>query len=167
MRYRLVIFAHLHPLTLPFHSNGLILNNYATSDVLMSISRVAVLVSLVFSYPLAFTGARGAVLDMFKIKDRSNAMLNKVTLVCLSLVTAAACSLRDVSFVLSFAGATLGNALIYVFPAIMFRGSVNKLGDGATKGQKLEAKAASLIALLGIGMGGIGATMAVKALMSR
>ena len=36
--------------------DGLVLNNYGSTDVLMGLSRVAVAVSLVFSYPLAFTG---------------------------------------------------------------------------------------------------------------
>lgn len=131
----------------------------------MGIARIAVAVSLVFSYPLAFTGVREGVLDMFKIKDRSNSMLNKVTLICLSLVTIAAATLKDVSFVMAFAGATLGNALIYIFPAFMFRGSVSKMGDAASKSMKLEAKAALGTAIVGIGMGVIGAAMAVKSIL--
>jgi len=131
----------------------------------MGIARIAVAVSLVFSYPLAFTGVREGVLDMFKIKDRSNSMLNKVTLICLSLVTIAAATLKDVSFVMAFAGATLGNALIYIFPAFMFRGSVSKMGDAASKSMKLEAKAALATAIVGMGMGVIGAAMAVKSIL--
>ncbi len=142
-------------LTFGSASNGLILNNYANQDALMSLSRIAVAVSLVFSYPLAFTGVREGVLDMFQIKDRSNGMLNKVTVVCLSLVTALAYKLKDVSFVLAFAGATLGNALIYIYPSIMFRASVKKMGDGASKGLKREAVAAVGTAVMGAGMGSL------------
>ena len=133
--------------------------------MLMGIARIAVAVSLVFSYPLAFTGVREGILDMFKIKDRSNSMLNKVTLICLSLVTLAAAKLKDVSFVMAIAGATLGNALIYIFPSFMFRGAVSKLGDRASKSLKREAKAAIWTAAIGMGMGLIGATMAVKSVM--
>lgn len=38
--------------------DGLVLNNYAESDVWISISRIAVAISLVCSYPLVFTGFR-------------------------------------------------------------------------------------------------------------
>jgi len=39
-------------------SQGLILNNYANTDAVMGFSRIAVFVSIVFSYPLAFVGLR-------------------------------------------------------------------------------------------------------------
>jgi amino acid permease len=143
--------------------SGVILNNYATSDTLMSISRAAVAVSLVGSYPLAFVGARDGFLDLFKIKDRSNKTLNILTGALLAGVTTAALVIPDVSFVFSFAGATLGNALIYVFPAIMFRGAVKRM-DNATNAQKRETKFASAVAALGIAMGAVGAKMAIASL---
>lgn len=143
--------------------SGVILNNYANSDALMSISRVAVAVSLVGSYPLAFVGARDGFLDLFKIKDPSNKTLNTLTAVLLAGVTGAALVIPDVSFVFSFAGATLGNALIYVFPAIMFRGAVKKM-ENATGAQKGEVKLALAVAVLGTVMGGLGAKMAIKSL---
>ena len=120
----IVLFAAMTSLgflTFGSASSGLILNNYSIKDTLMSFSRIAVAVSLVFSYPLAFQGARDGVLDLFKIKDRSNKTLNALTVVLLSGVTTLALKLKDVSFVLALAGATLGNALIYVYPALMFR----------------------------------------------
>jgi hypothetical protein len=116
------------------------------------------------SYPLSFAGCRDGILDMAKVplSERSDGMLNKVTFGALSVITALALFLKDVSFVLSFAGATLGNALIYVYPALMFRGTVKKMGDKATKSLKREVKFALSNAVLGIVMGSIGATMAVK-----
>jgi hypothetical protein len=62
---------------------------------------------------------------------------------------------NDLSFVLSFAGATLGNALIYVFPALMFNKMVEKLGNKAIVEQKAEVKFATFTCLLGIAKGGI------------
>jgi len=145
-------------------TSGLILNNYSTKDVLMSVSRIAVAVSLVFSYPLAFQGARDGMLDLLQIKDRSNTTLNTLTVALLAAVTAVAYKLRDVSLVLAFAGATLGNALIYVFPALMFRGSVLKMKD-ASKSLKREVKFAMGSAGLGIGFGIIGLRMAIKSVL--
>jgi hypothetical protein len=60
------------------------------------------------------------------------------------------------------AGATLGNALIYVYPALMFRGAVKKMSN-PTKGLQREVKFALGQAGMGIGFGLIGAKMALKA----
>ena len=91
-------------LTFGANSSGLILNNYSTRDALMSVSRIAVALSLVFSYPLAFLGARDSVLDLFKIKNRSTTYLNTLSVGMLSVVTFLATIIPDVSFVLAFAG---------------------------------------------------------------
>lgn len=145
--------------------SGLILNNYSNKDVLMGLSRVAVAISLVFSYPLAFAGCRDGILDLANVApaDRTNSLQNKVTIGYLSLVTATALVLKDITFVLSFGGATLGNALIYIFPALMFRKAVKDKGANATKGLKREVKVAMTSAGLGVGMGLVGAKMALKA----
>lgn len=162
-----ILMAAFGFLTFGAGSSGLILNNYSNKDVLMGFSRVAVAISLVFSYPLAFAGCRDGILDLAKVplSERTNGLLNKVTIGALSVITTLALVLKDVSFVLSFAGATLGNALIYVYPALMFRGAVKKMGDKATKGLKREVKVALANAGLGIGMGAVGARMALKSVL--
>jgi len=161
-----VLMAGFGFLTFGGGSSGLILNNYSNKDVLMGLSRVAVAISLVFSYPLAFAGCRDGILDLANVplSKRTNGLLNKVTFGALSVITTLALVLKDVSFVMSFAGATLGNALIYVYPALMFRGAVKKMGDKATKGLKTEVKVALANAALGIAMGAVGARMALKTL---
>jgi len=149
-------------------SSGLILNNYATQDKLMGLSRIAVATSLVFSYPLAFVGVREGVMDMFKLDSfrKSASKTNLLTVALLSLVTVLALIIPDVTFILSFAGATLGNALIYVYPALMFRGAVKKLEgtDAEKKNMNREVKLALASAVLGIGMGTLGAKMAIQSL---
>lgn len=149
-------------LTFGSNSSGLILNNYSTRDGLMSISRVAVAVSLVFSYPLAFVGARDGVTNLLKMKSTPKTQ-NMLTVGLLTAVTLAALVIPDVSFVLAFAGATLGNCLIYIFPAFMFRGAIKKKAD-ATQGQKREVKLAIGSAVLGTVMGLLGAKMALATL---
>lgn len=86
--------------------SGLVLNNYASKDVLIQASRIAVAVALVFSFPLAFQGFRDGALDLLQVpaEKRSNPMLNTVTVVLLGVITAAAATLKDVSFVLAFGG---------------------------------------------------------------
>jgi hypothetical protein len=143
--------------------DGLVLNNYAGSDVLMGFSRIAVAISLVFSYPLAFTGCRDGFLDLSQIpvENRSNGILNLVTIILLSGITFLATSLTDVSFVLAFGGATLGNALTYVYPALMYRAVVKQQNR---KGEGFGVTVAITSAFLGIIMGVIGAAMALKSL---
>ena len=150
-------------LTFGANSDGLVLNNYAAGDVWIGASRIAVALSLVFSYPLAFQGCRDGVLDLLKVppSKRSNATLNVTTVAVLALLTLLAATLTDVSFVLSFGGATLGNLLTYIYPAIMYYKMValKKLpneGFGVTL--------SIISAILGTIMGGIGAKQAIDAM---
>lgn len=128
----------------------------------MNLSRIAVAVSLVFSYPLAFVGARDGVLDLLKMKGTAKTQ-NVLTVALLSGITGLALVIPDVSFVMALAGATLGNGLIYVFPFLMFRGAIKKKVD-ATKGEKREVKLAMGSAILGILMGILGTKMALSTL---
>ena len=153
-------------LTFGAHSSGLILNNYSNRDTLMGLSRAAVAIAIVGSYPLAFVGARDGVLDLLKVNQATlkPALMNGLTVGMLSALTVAALSIPDVSFVLAFAGATLGNALIYVYPAIMFRGAIKKLPN-PTKLQKVELKASAVSAVLGLVFGTMGAIKAVQSIL--
>jgi len=162
--------ASLGFLTFGSGSSGLILNNYSNKDILMSLSRVAVAVSLVFSYPLAFNGCRDGVMDLLRIppsKRTEPGLFLRTTVGILAVVTWAALTFKDVSFVLAFGGATLGNALIYVFPALMFRGAVNKMSDDSPNKKQLKREVwfALSSGLLGLVMGAIGAKMAVQSVI--
>ena len=148
-------------LTFGRSSAGLILNNYATSDNLISASRVAVAVSLVFSYPLAFQGCRDGMLDLLQVKDRSNAALNKMTVALLAAFTVLACVLNDVGFVLAFGGATLGNALTYLYPCLMYSSVLKKEGRREPLGQAV----AWVSAVAGVVMGSFGAKIALEKIM--
>jgi amino acid permease len=159
------IMASLGFLTFGGASAGLILNNYSTKDTLMGFSRAAVAIAIVGSYPIAFVGARDGVMDLFKIKNKSTSFLNALTVGILSFITAAALSIPDVSFVMAFAGSTLGNAIIYIFPAIMFRSAIKKYVPHPPKLQKFELKATVVSALLGLVFGTMGAVSAVKSIL--
>ena len=150
-------------LTFGKSASGLILNNYSTQDTWISASRVAVAISLVFSYPLAFVGMRDGIVDLMKVpaeQKTNDALLNGLTVGLLALLTVLACTLTDVSFVLSFGGATLGNALTYVYPALMYTAINKKQKRGETFGVLVSQASA----VLGIVMGAIGASMAIKKL---
>lgn len=113
-------------------------------------------------YPLLFVGTRDGYFDLLKIPDekRTDALQNKVTVGLLGVLTAMAWKLTDLSFVSSMSGAIFGTALIFVYPSLMFRGAVRKLGDKATAGMKRESKLAGVVNVLGIVIGLIGAKMA-------
>lgn len=143
-------------LTFGASSNGLILNNYSTQDLLMSFSRVAVGLSVTGSYPLLFDGARDGFLDLFKVpkEKRTNSLFNKVTIGILAVTTLVAAKLTDLGLVASVGGATFGTALVFIYPTIMFlksqKGKRNK-----------ETTLAKVIAVLGVVMGALGTKLAL------
>jgi len=100
-------------------------------------------------------GARDGWLDLLKVPvdKRSDSVLTKTTLAILSGVTLIATQLKELAFIMSLAGATLGNALIYVYPALMFRSAVKNMGEKASKGLKREVPFAMFSASLGVVMG--------------
>lgn len=115
------------------------------------------------SYPLAFVGCRDGLLEALKVpkEERTDANVDKLTYLILGTVTMVALKITDLSFIMSFGGATLGNALIYVYPAMMFRRAVKNMGMKAASAQKMEVHLAMTFAAFGIGMGCMGAKMAL------
>lgn len=140
-------------LTFGSASSGLILNNYSSNDAFMFACRVAVAASLVFSYPIIFQGCRDGLMDMLSVQNT-----NAMTLGLLGGVTALAIVLKDVSFVLAFGGATLGNLLTYVYPAMMY----SKTVKDQNRSESVGVAVANSSAILGIVMGVIGAKMAIE-----
>lgn len=145
-------------------SAGFILSNYNSKDKLIGLSRIAVAFSLIFTYPLVFVGCRDGVLSLLKVpkEKQTNAKLDQLTVVLLAMITFAATILEDLSFVMSFGGATLGNALIYILPAIMFKSVVKNMGDNASAALKNETYFATFSMLLGIFMGAVGTVQSLK-----
>jgi amino acid permease len=153
-------------LTFGSSTAGMILNNYATKDVLISLSRFAVAVSLVFSYPLLFVGTRDGLFDLIKVPEekRTDSLQNKVSVGLVAILTGLAIQVNNLTFVASMSGALLGTALIFIFPTLMFRAAVAKMGDKATKTQRFESKLSGVIAGVGVIVGGIGTKLALKTL---
>ena len=114
-------------------------------------------------YPLLFVGTRDGTLDLMKIPEekRTASLLNQTTFALLSITTALAWKLTDLSFIASISGAVFGTALIFVYPTLMFRGAIKNLGDKATDGQKREGKFAMIVNLLGITIAAIGTKMSL------
>ena len=150
-------------LTFGSATQGLVLSNYSTQDVLLSFSRFAVAISLVFSYPLLFVGTRDGLLDLIRVPEekRTNSLLNRMSVGLLAILTVLALNVTDLTFVASMSGAVLGTSLIFIFPTLMFRAAVK---ENPTKGQKWESRLCSVIAALGVGIGSVGAKMALQSI---
>jgi amino acid permease len=142
-------------------SKGMILNNYPVDDKLMALSRLAVTISLICSYPLAFVGVRDGILDLGGVTDRTrrNGLFVPLTIVLLLAVTAVAFVVKDISIIMALGGATWGNALIYLFPAFMLIQLANKQQD-----LKKEVPSAILTGGIGLVLAVVGTSTAIKAL---
>ena len=75
----------------------------------------------------------------------------------MGIVTVLAAKLTDLGLVASVGGATFGTALVFVYPTIMFMRLMKQKGTKTG-----ESKLAALIAVMGVVMGAIGTTMALK-----
>jgi amino acid permease len=109
-------------LTFGKNSASVILNNYSSNDSYMSASRIAIAVSLLFTYPLAFQGCRDGILDIVKIpkSKRTNKTLNITTVALLTAITILAAILTDVGFVLAVGGGTFFIRSLFVSFFICF-----------------------------------------------
>jgi amino acid permease len=125
----------------------------------MSLSRIAVAFSLIFSYPLAFVGVRDGLLDLIRVerKKRTTKLMDTLTIGLLALVTGLAFVVKDLGKVLALAGSTWGNMLVYLFPTYMF------IRVAKTKPElRGEVPQATITAVLGLCLGVIGTVRAIK-----
>lgn len=111
-------------LTFGENSAGFILDNYSYKDPLATISRFGIALSVIFAYPLLFQGGRDGLRDLVGFADSNSTERAFITTVLLTTITFLAVYLDDLTFVLSFGGATLSSAIIYIFPPLMFQSLV-------------------------------------------
>ena len=171
-------------LTFGSATKGMILSNYSNKDVLISLSRFAMGLSLIFSYPLLFVGLRDGIVDLINQvrpllhKNKTDKMMkqpqkqlvltdqqsNRVTVGLVSLITILALKITDLTFVASMSGALLGTSLIFIFPPLMFRSALamesKRTNTPFTKLQIFERRLCSFIVGLGIFIAGVGTKMA-------
>ncbi len=130
----------------------------ARQDVLAKLCRLAIGASIVFGYPLTFVGIRDGVLGLAGVKKPSERTQTLTTLVLLAMVSTLAVFLRDVGFVVSFGGALLGSAIIYIFPAIIF---IKTMAQKIASGELQETAAVRNEVALNKGIAGLGVVMAI------
>ena len=153
--------------TFGLSTSAMILNNYSTNDILISISRFCVGISLIFSYPLLFVGLKSGTIDLINqiksvisqissslqkknkqqqektqqlvVTNQQKHSNNKLTVLLLSSITLLATHITDLTFVASMSGALLGTSLIFIFPTIMFRIAIqNEVEKSQQKYTKMQ-----------------------------
>merc|ERR1712039_842243 len=103
-------------LTFGRNSLGLILNNYAATDSLAVLARMAIAVSLITAYPLVFLNVRRQLVDLFGRRgaDLASNQPQLLTVSLLAGITLVALNLRNLGKLAAFAGACFGSFLIYM-----------------------------------------------------
>ena len=101
-------------LTFGAASQGLILNNYATSDPLAFIARLGIGCSIIFSYPINFIGLREGVLGLLGATGESDTTHVVSTVLLLAVACGISMMTKNLGLVVALGGAVLGSALVYV-----------------------------------------------------
>eukprot|EP01083_Nonionella_stella_P124499 375961_1 len=106
------------------------LNNYPQDQTVFIVSRVLLVLALLFSFPTASHPARDSISSLlFKVKaERLNKWrYNALTYGIVLLAYGIAMLVQDIAMVFSFIGATAGTIISYIYPGLiyyfMFRGN--------------------------------------------
>ncbi|CAB9511154.1 Sodium-coupled neutral amino acid transporter 1 [Seminavis robusta] len=149
-------------LTFGENSAGFILDNYSYRDPLAALSRFGVALSVIFAYPLLFQGGRDGLWDLLgQTSSSSSCSKRTTTILLLSTVTVLAIVVSDLTFVLSFGGATLSSAIIYIFPPLMFQSLVLNCTCVATYTSNWEVRESEIMMWVGGILGVCGAVVTV------
>ena len=103
--------------------DSFVLNNYSPRDPLATLSRVAMSLSSLLTYPLNFIGVRDNVLDMIWMKQYVNATSvrrNTFTIALLGVISLISCYVTDLGVISAVGGGTTVTLVCFVFPACMF-----------------------------------------------
>lgn len=151
-------------LTFGGNCDGYILNNYSDKDSLATICRVAIAFSILFTYPITFMGFRDGVLDCLSLpmEKQTSTNVNIITVTLLFIVTSLAILVTDLGFVNAIGGGTLATAIVFVFPALMYRAAVRGQSIPDIPGQECEVKFAMVLMVVGVIMGAIGVVVEVQ-----
>jgi len=161
-------------LTFGEHTDSYVLNNYSPSDGVATLCRLAIAFSTLLTFPLAFMGFRDGVLDIFSTTpaDLNPHDLNALTVALLGMITVIACFVTDLGVINAITGGFLSTAIVFVFPALMYRESVaatleNNIMEETMDVEKEwrlrnEVKLAYALMIAGVVLGFVGALEAVQ-----
>jgi amino acid permease len=152
-------------LTFGGNCDGYILNNYSTNDHLATTCRVAIAFSILFTYPITFMGFRDGVLDIIELPQpqQTSTNINIITIFLLIVITILAAFVTDLGFINAVGGGTLATAIVFIFPAVMYRAAVDAQVHPPSRFQRLEVRFAMGLMVLGVLMGAVGVVVELQA----
>jgi amino acid permease len=146
-------------LTFGGNAQGFILNNYASTDSLATVARIAIGGGVLFGYPLTFTALRDGFLDIAGLD--TNKYFVPATVGLLAIITQMSLVVTDVGSVLSFSGALIGSLLIFIIPAIMNICNIKREQKVAAEKGGESAKGSNTVVVLNYAMAVFGVMVAV------
>eukprot|EP00929_Paragymnodinium_shiwhaense_P022168 TRINITY_DN14237_c0_g1_i4.p1 TRINITY_DN14237_c0_g1~~TRINITY_DN14237_c0_g1_i4.p1 ORF type:complete len:326 (+),score=33.05 TRINITY_DN14237_c0_g1_i4:43-978(+) len=121
-------------------SQGVILNNYAFSDMPANIARLGMGAANMLSFPLMFSGLREAVLALIAFSCPSYAPLcdqvwyqNILSGIMVGVISLSAVIITDASLVVGLVGSICGSAIIYVIPCLLYERASHRFNLGNDK----------------------------------
>jgi len=145
--------------------DGFILNNYAATDRLAQLARVAIGSQIVFTYPFIHVGLRDSTRDLLAAFGVSLPRI-ALTLGIFAVVTPLALQITNLGLIAAVTGALVSTSIGYILPSLMFGQTLAKTVSkgGASATSKLELLISRGITGLGVVLAGIGCAAAVGAL---
>jgi solute carrier family 38 (sodium-coupled neutral amino acid transporter), member 11 len=142
-------------LTFGGNSLGIVLNNYKSTDVYATISKLLVGVSVIGAYPIVMNACKSELLSVLGKTKTSRSTQVQTSTILLSIVTVLALVIKDAGFVISLIGAVMGSSIIYTFPSLLF------LRRNGKNDSKLERNFCRFLVGFGIFSAIIGGTTSV------
>ncbi|EOD34244.1 hypothetical protein EMIHUDRAFT_98651 [Emiliania huxleyi CCMP1516] len=138
--------------------DGFILNNYAPTDRLAQLARVAIGSQIVFTYPFIHVGLRDSAQALLASVFGKAPARVPTTFGIFALTTAIAISLTNLGLIAAVTGALVSTSIGYVLPSLMLGQTLARRvrAGGASRSDKLELLAARGITALGVALAGIG-----------
>ena len=158
-----VIIAGAGFFTFGGNSNGYILNNYSPYDPLATVCRLAVAVSTMATFPIAFIGFRDGILDALEVPParQTGRNLNALTVVLLTIITVFAVFTTDLGMINAVGGGSLATILVFVFPVLMYEKAIQMLGSRASLWEHREVQFAYGLMVFGLIVGFVGVIQSV------
>jgi len=144
---------------------GNILLNYAPSDILSTLGRLATGLSIIFGFPLISNGAREGLKNASSalgVNFISNPKHHVALVTCLLVITTSlAIVLKDIALIAGMTGALMGSSLVYICPTLIYSKIVQQT-YGAGSVQDKVARRNLLLIPFGCFTAIMGVTMTLK-----
>lgn len=146
--------------------DGFILNNYAPTDKLAQLARIAIGSQIVFTYPFIHVGLRDSTQDVLRAVLGKAPPRIPTTLGIFAVTTCLALRLTNLGMIAAVTGALVSTSIGYILPSIMFGQTLARTVQrgGASFATQCELFLSRAITGLGVVLAAIGALAAVGVL---